>query len=102
MAWSGAYKHKQNRKRTATAQLQPTVSGGLVAYPAVTEDRYVVTARATAEPSLAPGALGSYCGVTGYIEDIETTWLYDKRFPDGGAVTLETTVTIRADITSVA
>lgn len=103
MAWGNKNKHKQARRRTRKYDIRPSITGADVAYPKREEDRWSVTARDSAEPTASTGAVGTYCGITGAIEEIESTWMYDLKMPSsqGGGVVIESTVTLRADITAV-
>ena len=99
--WGAFYKHGQTRKRDARFEIMPTIAGSIVAYPAREEDSYEVTVRSASEPSVSTGAVASFCGVTGFVTNVYSKWLYDKKMPSSGSVVIESTVNVRADIDNV-
>jgi hypothetical protein len=92
---------KELRKSGGLGSLMPTVSGGLFAYPARAEQTMTLTYRDAYAPSATPGAIVESCGVSGLYMDSTSNWMYDKKMPGWNAPVVETTITLRTDITSV-
>jgi hypothetical protein len=92
---------RELRKSGGLGPTMPMIDGGLCAYPARAEETITLTYRDVYPPEEAPGAMIVTCGVRGFYVDSTSNWMYDKKMPGWDSPVVETTITLRTDITSV-